>query len=47
MTGLCVGFGRVNVTPMMGIKMRGYFSVRLAEAVLDELEINALAIITF
>lgn len=44
MTGLCVGFGRVNVTPMMGIKMRGYFSVRLAEAVLDELEINALAL---
>ena len=44
MTGLRVGFGRVNVTPMMGIKMRGYFSVRLAEAVLDELEINALAL---
>ena len=44
MAGLRVGFGRVNVTPMMGIKMRGYFSVRLADGVLDELEINALAL---
>ena len=44
MTGLRAGFGRVNVTPMMGIKMRGYFSVRLADGVLDELEINALAL---
>ena len=44
MTGLRVGFGRVNVTPMMGIKLRGYFSVRLADGVLDDLEINALAL---
>lgn len=44
MSELYVGFGRVNVTPMMGIKMRGYFRVRLAEAVLDELEISALAL---
>lgn len=44
MNGLRAGFGRVNVTPMMGIKMRGYFQTRLADGVLDELEINALAL---
>ena len=44
MSGLYAGYGKVNVTPMMGIKMRGYFRERLAEAVLDELEIVALAV---
>ena len=44
MSGLRAGFGRVNVTPMMGIKLRGYFQTRLADGVLDELEINALAL---
>ena len=44
MDRLYAGFGRVNVTPMMGIKMRGYFQTRLADGVLDELEINALAL---
>ena len=44
MKDLHAGFGRVNVTPMMGIQLRGYYSVRRAEAVLDELEINALAL---
>ncbi|MBE5869611.1 MAG: hypothetical protein E7293_11835 [Lachnospiraceae bacterium] len=41
---LQAGFARVNVTPMMGINIRGYYITRLAEAVLDELEINALAV---
>lgn len=37
------GFGRVNVTPMMGIDLDGYYQVRKAEGVLDELEANAIA----
>lgn len=44
MNTLQAGFARVNVTPPLGIPMRGYFQVRLAEGVLDELEINALAL---
>lgn len=44
MNKLYAGFGRVNVTPMLGIDIVGYFKVRKAEAVLDELEINALAL---
>ena len=44
MNTLKAGFGRVNVTPMMGINVRGYFKPRYAEGVLDELEINALAL---
>ncbi len=38
-----VGFGRVNVTPNMGIDVAGYFKVRIADGVLDELEANAIA----
>ena len=41
---LKVGFARVNVTPMMGINISGYFKVRLADGVLDDLEINAIAV---
>ena len=44
MNTLQAGFSRVNVTPMMGIPMRGYFKERFAEAVLDDLEINAIAL---
>lgn len=44
MSGLYVGFGRVNVTPMMGIGIAGYYKPRFAEGVLDDLEINALAL---
>lgn len=44
MNTLKAGFGRVNVTPMTGIKISGYYKTRLAEGVLDELEINALAL---
>ncbi len=38
-----VGFGRVNVTPAMGIEIDGYFNIRIADGVLDELEANAVA----
>lgn len=44
MNKLQAGFGRVNVTPMMGIHISGYLVERHAEGVLDELEINALAL---
>ncbi len=44
MNTLQAGFARVNVTPPLGIPMRGYFQTRLAEGVLDELEINTLAL---
>ena len=44
MSSLYAGFARVNVTPMLGIGVDGYFKIRKAEGVLDELEINALAV---
>ena len=44
MNKLYAGFARVNVTPMLGIGMAGYFVPRKADGVLDELEINALAL---
>ena len=47
MNKLQAGFSRVNVTPMLGIGIGGYFIPRYVEGVLDELEINALALATF
>ena len=44
MNTLKAGFSRVDVTPMLGIGMAGYFVPRHAEGVLDELQINALAL---
>ena len=44
MNTLQAGFSRVNVTPMLGIPIAGYFVPRYAEGVLDELEVNALAL---
>ena len=44
MSSLYSGFARVNVTPMLGIGVDGYFKIRKADGILDELEINALAI---
>ena len=38
------GFGRVNITPPMGIDIVGYFIKRNADGVLDELEANAVAV---
>ena len=38
------GFARVNINPMMGIPIRGYFKVRLADGILDDIEANALAL---
>ena len=44
MNRLQAGFARIDVTPMLGIPIRGYYKPRFAEGVLDELEINALAL---
>ena len=44
MSDLRVGFSRVNITPMMGIGLVGYFVPRYADGVLDDLYINALAL---
>ena len=38
------GFSRVNITPPMGIDISGYYVKRIADGVLDELEINTIAI---
>jgi len=38
-----VGFSRINITPMMGIPLMGYYQVRIADGVLDDLEANAIA----
>ena len=44
MNTLQAGFSRVNITPMLGIGMAGYQIRRNADGVLDELEINCLAV---
>ena len=41
---LQAGFSRVDITPMLGIGLHGYYKPRYAEGVLDPLEINALAL---
>ena len=46
MAQLYAGFSRVNITPMMGIGIVGYFIPRFAEGVLDDLYVNALALST-
>lgn len=44
MKHLQAGFARVNVTPMLGISMSGYYEDRFAEGAKDELELSALAL---
>ena len=44
MSKLKAGFAKVNINPMMGIPIRGYFKVRLADGILDDIEANALAL---
>ena len=41
---LKAGFARVNIDPPMGIAIGGYFVPRHAEQILDDIEINALAL---
>lgn len=44
MNQLHAGFARIDVTPMTGIFIRGYYKPRYVQGVLDELEIGALAL---
>ena len=41
---LKVGYARVNITPPMGVNIAGYYKVRIADGVLDELEACAVAV---
>ncbi len=43
-TNLQVGFGRSNINPPMGIDIVGYYVIRKAKGIRDDLEVNALAI---
>ncbi len=44
MNNLKAGFSRANINPPMGIPIRGYFKPRFAEGILDDVEVNALAL---
>ena len=44
MNTLQAGYSKVNITPMLGIPIGGYFKVRHAEKILDDLEIVAVAL---
>ena len=44
MNKLQAGFGRLDVTPPLGIPIVGYYKPRFAEGILDALEVNALAL---
>jgi hypothetical protein len=39
-----VGFSRVNINPVMGTPVCGYYKERFAEGILDDLEVNVLAL---
>lgn len=39
-----VGFSRVVITPPIGTNIHGYYHQRIAEGVLDDLEVNAVAV---
>ena len=41
---LRVGFARANVTAPLGVHIAGYYQVRIADGVLDELEVSAVAL---
>ena len=41
---LKVGFSRIAINPPIGANLRGYFHQRLNEAILDDLEINTVAV---
>ena len=44
MNTLQAGFARVNINPMLGIGVRGYYIPRFAKGFLDDLEASALAL---
>ena len=42
---LMVGYARVNATPMLGIRMRGYYRTRRAEAILTPAHAEAIKLL--
>ena len=40
---LKVGFARIDITPPLGVTLKGYYRTRVCDGVLDPLEINAIA----
>ena len=40
---LNVGFARIDITPPLGVSLKGYYRTRICDGVLDPLEINAVA----
>ena len=44
MNGLKTGFARMNIAPALGIGISGYYVERNATGILDDLEVNALAV---
>ena len=44
MSNLKVGFARSNINPPMGIPIRGYYKPRFAEGILDDIEVNVMAV---
>ena len=41
---LKVGYARVNINPPLGVNIAGYFKERLADGILDDLEVCAVAV---
>ena len=44
MNTLNVGYSRININPMLGIGVAGYYVPRYAKGFLDDLEASALAL---
>ena len=44
MNNLKAGFARLNINPMLGIGLSGYFKIRKSDGILDDLEAVALAL---
>ncbi len=44
MSGLKAGYAKVNINPMLGIAIEGYYVPRFAKGILDDLEAGALAL---
>ena len=44
MDNLKAGFSRANINPPLGSSIRGYYKPRYAKGILDDLELNALAL---
>jgi hypothetical protein len=41
---LKAGFARLDVTPPLGVPLAGYYEKRIADGVLDPIQVNAVAV---